>query len=219
MLRVGLTGGLGSGKSTVAAMLRELGAEVLSSDDLARKTMQPGEPVYREIVARFGPRVVGSGGELDRAALGAIAFGDGRIEELEAIVHPAVIAYQAALADELAGRRPDAVLVVESALLFETPHAGPGGWRSRFDRILVVTAPEDLRIDRYLQRSAAATATDRERLRGEARQRLARQMLDEQKAAMADWVLPNGASLDDLRREVTALWPVLAAEAQTSRTT
>ena len=97
MLRVGLTGGLGSGKSTVAAMLRELGAEVIEADELGRALMEPGQPVYAEIVRVFGPEVVGPDGRLNRARLAELAFQGGRLNELNAIVHPAVIAAAAAV--------------------------------------------------------------------------------------------------------------------------
>src|ERR1017187_4883846 len=109
MLRVGLTGGLGSGKSTAAAMFAELGAYVLSADEIARELMQPGQAVYAAIGERFGPGVMKADGTLDRAALARIAFGEGRIEELNAIVHPATIARQAELIEQIAARDPDAV--------------------------------------------------------------------------------------------------------------
>ncbi len=94
MLRVGLTGGLGSGKSTVAAMLRELGAQVIEADELGRALMEPGQAVYAEIVRVFGPEVVGPDGRLNRPKLAQLAFEAGRLQELNAIVHPAVIAEQ-----------------------------------------------------------------------------------------------------------------------------
>jgi len=94
MLRVGLTGGLGSGKSTVARMLRELGAEVIESDELGRTVMEPGHPVYDQIVRVFGPEVVGADGRLNRPRLAELAFKDDRVKELNAIVHPAVIEAQ-----------------------------------------------------------------------------------------------------------------------------
>src|SRR5271163_2692624 len=98
MLRVGLTGGLGSGKSTVAAMLKDLGAYVLSADEIGRKLTEPGQACYTAIVENFGEGVVREDGSLDRPALAKIAFGDGRVEELNAIVHPATIALQEKIA-------------------------------------------------------------------------------------------------------------------------
>ncbi len=213
MLRVGLTGGLGSGKSTVAGMLAARGAEVVRSDDLARVLMQPGEPVYRAIAERFGPEVVRAGGELDRAALARLAFGQGRVEEMNAIVHPAVIARQAEMAAEMAAQWPEAVLVVESALLFQTRHAGEGGWQRRFDRVVVVTAPEEVRVERF----AGRLGGDPEELRGEARRRVAQQMAEGAMVALADFVVRNEGSREALEGVVDRLWAVLEREAREGR--
>jgi dephospho-CoA kinase len=150
MLRVGLTGGLGSGKSTVAAIFRGLGAQVMEADAVARAMMQPGERVYEEIVRTFGPAVVRGDGTLDRHALAKIAFADGRLAELNAIVHPPVIREQQRWMDALEREHPDAVAIYETALLFEASRAaGTRDWQSRFGRRILVIAPEALRIARY----------------------------------------------------------------------
>src|SRR5271168_5169224 len=112
MLRVGLTGGLGSGKSTVAAYLRELGAQVIEADELGRALMEPGQAVYDSIVAKFGPEVVGADGRLNRARLAELAFQGGRINELNAIVHPAVIAAQGRWMNQVFKADPAAVAVI-----------------------------------------------------------------------------------------------------------
>lgn len=166
MLRVALTGGVGSGKSTVADILRRLGAHVSQSDEIAREFMQPGQTVFRSIVDRFGRQVLSAAGQLDRAALADLAFTQGRLEELNAIVHPAVIATQTLWMEAVLAKEPRAIAVVESALVFETKYtaaaSGDGGsavpWRSRFDRIAVVTAPKPLRMDRYVRRVSQAGA-------------------------------------------------------------
>jgi len=119
MLRVGLTGGLASGKSTVAGYLRALGAEVIEADELGRALMEPGQRVFAEIVRVFGPEVVRPDGRLNRARLSEFAFKDNRIDELNRIVHPAVIVAQQLWMDEVFARDPAAVAVVESALIFE----------------------------------------------------------------------------------------------------
>jgi len=119
MLRVGLTGGLGSGKSTVAGYLRDLGAEVIEADALGRALMEPGQPVFSSIVERFGSEVVSPDGRLNRARLAELAFQDGRVKELNAIVHPAVIAAERCWIEKVFARNPAAVAVVESALIFE----------------------------------------------------------------------------------------------------
>src|ERR1700759_2092392 len=120
MLRVGLTGGLGSGKSTAGRLFAANGAHVLQSDAIGREMMEPGQTVYTAIVNHFGRSVVFPDGRLDRAALSKISFVDGRVEELNAIVHPAVIARQAELTEAIFQRDPQAIVMVESALIFET---------------------------------------------------------------------------------------------------
>jgi dephospho-CoA kinase len=251
MLRVGLTGGLGSGKSTAARLFAAHGAHVLQSDAIGRELMEPGQLVYAVIVDHFGRSVVSPDGRLDRAALAKIAFADGRVEELNAIVHPAVIARQAELAEAIGASDPHAIVVVESALIFETKYGetkysetkysktkygetkqsdadqsaseNPAGksWYSRFDRVILVTAPEEVKIARFVARSAASAPLTEERraeLEAEARRRLAQQLSDEQKSALCDYVLTNGGSLKELEWQVDQLWPILQAAAGSQST-
>lgn len=212
MLRVGLTGGLGSGKSTVARMFAERGAVVMQSDAIGRELMQPGHAVYDEIVRRFGPGVVLADGTLNRPELARLAFAQGDIEALNAIVHPAVIAEQERRMEAIAAESPDAVVIVESALIFETTHAGPGGWRERFDRMILVTAPEELKVTRFLERSGA-TGETRAALEAEARRRLGFQLPDAQKAACCDYVLTNDGDLAALEAQVDRIWHDLNGKA------
>jgi dephospho-CoA kinase len=218
MLRVGLTGGLGSGKSTAARLFAGHGARVLSADAIGRELMEPGQAVYAAIVAHFGAGVVMADGRLDRGALARIAFEDGRVEELNAIVHPATIRRQAELIEEIFARDARAVVMVESALILETKHGeGREGWRRRFDRLILVTAPEEVKIARFVARGAggdAISAARREELEEEARRRLARQIPDEQKSALCDYVLANGGALKELEWQVDQLWPILKAAAE-----
>ncbi len=225
MLRVGLTGGLGSGKSTVAAMLRELGAHVIEADELGRALMEPGQPVYSSIVEHFGRQVVNTDGQLNRARLAEIAFREGRLEELNAIVHPPVIEAQHKWMDEVFARDPDAVAVVESALIFEVVRdASARGeresvladWRRRIDRIIVITAPDAVKIARYTARIAPTNA-NREAIEADARNRLAHQVPDAEKAAQADYVLDNSGDIAALRAQVESLWPRLREESNASR--
>jgi dephospho-CoA kinase len=227
MLRVGLTGGLGSGKSTAARMFVALGAHVLQSDAIGREMMEPGKDVYAAIVDHFGSGVVQKDGRLDRAALAKIAFDDGRVEELNAIIHPAVIARQAELAEGIFQHDRHAIVIVESALIFETKYSETkrgetkhGGsqsaerahWHNRFDRIILVTAPEEVKIARFVARCASGetlTPERREKLEAEARLRLAQQIPDEQKSALCDYVLTNGGPLTELEWQVDQLWPIL----------
>jgi dephospho-CoA kinase len=237
MLRVGLTGGLGSGKSTAAKLFAALGAHVLNADAIGRELMEPGQAVHEAIVAHFGEGVVFPDGSLDRKALARIAFADGRVEELNAIVHPAVITRQAELTQAIFARDAHAVVMVESALIFETNYGetnygetsggrpNSGGvsegrrgarWQSRFDRIILVTAPEEVKIARFVARSGAGgemTPERRAELEAEARRRLAQQIPDEQKSSLCDYVLSNGGALTELEWQVDQLWPILQAAA------
>jgi dephospho-CoA kinase len=196
------------------------GAYVLSADEIGRALMQPGQAVYAAIVERFGAGVVGADGLLDRAALARIAFGregdgGGRVEELNAIVHPATIARQTELIAEIAGREPDAVVVVESALIFETKHA-EGGLARRFDKVIFVKAPEGLRIARFVARMSRGeklSVEQRAALEADARRRLAKQET-ERNEARCDYVLTNDGSVDELQAQVDALWPGLKAGAK-----
>ena len=216
MLRVGLTGGLGSGKSTVAEYLRVLGAEVIEADALGRALMEPGQSVFAEIVHVFGSRVVQPDGHLNRARLAELAFQDGRLNELNAIVHPAVIEAQRLWMDAVFARDPAAVVVVESALIFEVERdAGMRGEREtvlgrRIDRVIVVTAPDEVKIARYAARICPDGA-GREAVEADARLRLTYQIPDAEKAARADYVLENTGDRNALHTQVVALWAQLKA--------
>ena len=220
MLRVGLTGGLGSGKSTVAGYLRALGAEVVEADELGRALMEPGQPVYAEIVRVFGPEVVSPDGRLNRARLADLAFKGNRLQELNAIVHPAAIAAQRKWTEAVFARNPNAVAVVESALIFEVERDARlrgetegvlASWRRRFDRVVVVTAPDEVKIARYAARLSPDPA-GREAAATDARTRLAHQIPDAEKAGRAGYVLENTGDRAALEAQVAALWQQLKAE-------
>jgi len=207
MLRVGLTGGLGSGKTTAAAMFAQLGAHVLSSDEIARELMQPGHAVFDAIVKKFGESVVREDdGTLDRHLLAKLAFEGHLVEELNRIVHPATIARQEELITEIVARDPQAVVIVESALIFETKHSR--GWRSRFDKLILVRASEEQKIARFIQRSGGG---DVAKLEAEARRRLSRMIADDKKAAQCDFVIMNDGDLHRLRGQVDRVWAKLKA--------
>jgi len=220
MLRVGLTGGLGSGKSTVAAYLRELGAEVIEADALGRQMMEPGQAVYAAIVRAFGPEVVLPDGRLDRGKLAEMVFKGDRLQELNGIVHPAVIAAQQRWMDQVFARNPAAVAVIESALIFEVErdaHARGvedgilADWRRRIDRIVVVTAPDDMKIARFAER-ISSSGEGRAAAEADGRARLAHQIPDAEKAAKADYVIDNSADKSALKAQVEKLWQRLQTE-------
>jgi dephospho-CoA kinase len=224
MLRVGLTGGLGSGKSTVAHMLAAHGAYVLSADDIGRELMQKGQPTFWAILNHFGPDVLTPDAALDRVALARIAFdpdqpGGVRAEELNAIVHPAVIARQAEIIADLATRDRKAIAVVETALLFETKHGGEGGWHTRFDKIILVRATQNQKIERFIRRSFPDRTIAPEfaaEVHAEAHRRLGLQFDDDWKAARSDYVFTNNGSLADLQAQVDSLWPILQSQASST---
>src|SRR5271170_3304221 len=216
MLRVGLTGGLGSGKSTVTGYLRELGAEVIEADELGRALMEPGQPVFDEIVEVFGPEVVTANGRLDRAKLADLSFRGGHLQELNAIVHPAVIAAQGDWMRAVFQRNPKAVAVIESALIFEVERDARlrgesegvlAYWRRRFDRVIVVAAPDEVKIARYVAR-ISPNGWD-EKVAADARLRLSKQLSDAVKVSRADFVLENEGDLAGLRERVDAVWKQL----------
>ena len=213
MLRVGLTGGLGSGKSTVAGYLRELGARVIEADELGRALMEPGQTVFAEIARVFGAGVVGADGKLDRARLAELAFRGGRLNELNAIVHPAVIEAQREWMAGVFAEDPDAVAVVESALIFEVERDARlrgesegvlADWRRRFDRVVVVTAPDEMKIARYVERLSPGAWN--EAIAADARSRLARQLSDAEKRSRADFVLENTGDRAALRKVTELAW-------------
>jgi dephospho-CoA kinase len=220
MLRVGLTGGLGSGKSTVGAYLGELGAAVIEADEMGRKLMQPGHAVFDEIVRTFGQEILDANGGLNRARLAEIAFRGGRLQELNAIVHPAVIEEQHRWMRGVFARDSAAVAVIVSALIFEVERDARergekdsvlADWRRRMDRIVVVTVPDEVKIQRYVAR-LDLSGGERMAAEADARSRLAHQIPDAIKVVRADYVLENKGDTRSLRARVKSLWERLAAE-------
>lgn len=198
MLLVGLTGGIGTGKSTVARMLARRGAVVVDADDLARRAVAPGTAGHAEVVARFGRGVLGPDGAIDRKRLADVVFSDPAARrDLEAIVHPEVARM---FAEEAARHRgTDRIVVYVAPLLIEAGRA------DGFDVLVVVTAPEETRVER-LVRGRGMTEE-------EVRARIAAQLPQEEKAARADVVLDNGGSIEELERQVEELWRALRARA------
>ena len=189
MLRIGLTGGIGSGKSAVAALLVQHGAVLVDADQLAREAVAPGTPGLAEVLAAFGEQVRAPDGSLDRPALAAIIFADPEARRrLDAIVHPLV---RQRAAELVAAAAPDAVVVQDVPLLVET------GQAASFDMVLVVEADPETRVARLVQRGMTED---------DARARIGAQATDEQRRAVADVVIDNSGTLEQLAEQVDRFW-------------
>ncbi len=207
MLKVGLTGGIASGKSVVGEMFALLGAHVIQADVVAHQLMQPGELVYQEVVRHFGKAILNSDGTVNRPKLAELAFGpdpsSSRIAELNRIVHPAVIARQDQWMEEMGRENVDAVTIVEAALILEA------GAADRFDRLIVVTCEPEQRIVRWMRR----LNVDEDTARREVTRRMAAQWPDAEKEKKADYVIDNSGSLEETERKVRSVYAKLAEEA------
>jgi dephospho-CoA kinase len=201
MLLVGLTGGLGAGKSTVARLLADRGAVVIDADELARRALEPGTRAYQQVCDLFGDEVVTPSGELDRAAIATSVFADeAKRRALESVVHPEVFRM---LADTLEGHRAtDDVVVFDAALLVET------GFHVACDVVVVVTATQEAQVARM--------ARDRGMDPDEARARIAAQIDPAKREAVADVVIRNDGTVGDLERRVEALWRDLRGRASST---
>jgi dephospho-CoA kinase len=199
MLRVGLTGGLACGKTTVALMLASYGAHVNYADQIARNLMQPGEPVYAEVVKHFGEDIVEKDGSINRRKLAEKAFGGGRVQELNRLVHPAVIERETRWMHEIEVHDPDSIVVIEAALILEA------GLHDRFDKIVVVTCTPEQRVQRF----AARAKMGMEEARSEVERRMAAQLPDAEKIKAADFVIENAGALAELEKKVGELFAAL----------
>jgi dephospho-CoA kinase len=197
VLRIGLTGGIGSGKSTVARLLAERGAVIVDADAIAREVVRPGTPGLAAVAQAFGAAILAADGSLDRPALAAVVFADTEQRaKLDGIVHPLVRARATELA---AAAPPDAVLVNDVPLLAET------GQASSYDLVVVVEADVETRVARLVQRGLTAE---------DARARIAVQATDEQRRAIADVVLDNSGTPEQLAAQVERFWAERVAPAQ-----
>lgn len=190
MILVGLTGGIGSGKSTVSAALAERGAVIVDADAIVREVQQPGSPVLQQLAERFGAHVIAADGSLDRAAVAAIVFSDpDALNALNAIVHPAVAAEMNRRV--LAERDTDRVVVMDIPLLTENPREGLQG-------VIVVDVPLETQVERLVRFRGFAE--------DDARARIAKQATREQRLATASFTVDNSGSLEDLAPQVERLW-------------
>jgi dephospho-CoA kinase len=193
---VGLTGGIATGKSTVARLFVECGARLVDADVLAREAVVPGRPVYEEIVATFGDDMRQAEGTLDRERLGRLVFGNpAQLARLNAIVHPHVVREQERLCRDIARKDPHAVIVYDAALLIET------GAHTRTDRVIVVTADEETQLRRLKSRNGLSE--------DEARKRIQAQMPLAEKVRVAHYVLDGTLPMEQLRKEVQRIYEEL----------
>jgi dephospho-CoA kinase len=204
LLRLGLTGGIASGKSVVGEMFVKLGAQLIQADAVAHALMQPGRAVYEQVVHRFGREILNADGSVNRSRLAAAAFGipgeaPPRIKELNEIVHPAVIAHENEWMEEIGRRDPNAIAIVEAALILEAGTAG------RFDRLIVVTCQPEQRILRFARRLGISE----DAARAEVTRRMAAQISDEEKVKAADFVIDNSGSLDATEQQVKRVFAEL----------
>ncbi len=193
---IGLTGGIAAGKSTVSAMLRELGAIILDADAIAHKLMAPHQPAWYKVRQHFGEEYILPDGKIDRRKLGRLVFSNpSALKELNAIVHPIIKNY---IENEIEGLREkgfDGVVVVDAALIFEA------GWTDMVDEIWVVKVDYQTQVQRLMERNNLS--------RKEAIDRINSQMSQEEKLARADKVIDNSSSIDDTLKQVKALWSEL----------
>ncbi|HEV2690257.1 MAG TPA: dephospho-CoA kinase [Bryobacteraceae bacterium] len=208
MLKVGLTGGIASGKSVVGEMFVALGAHLVEADRIAHSLMQPGEPVYHEVVRQFGREILNPDATVNRGKLAEAAFGPpgadqrpARVADLNRIVHPAVIRSQEEWMHAVSLQNPDGVAMVEAALLIEA------GAAKRFDRLIVVTCTLDHRVERFAKRQKL----DLETARAEVARRMAAQLPDEEKIKAADYVIDNSGALEHTGEQVRQIWEKLRA--------
>jgi dephospho-CoA kinase len=215
MLKVGLTGGIASGKTVVGEMFSGLGAHVVQADRIAHALMQPGEAVYNEVVRHFGGEILNPDGSINRSKLAEAAFGPAsaaecqrasRIKELNRIVHPAVLRSQEEWMHAISVQDPKGIAILEAALILEA------GAEERFDRLIVVTCNTEQRAARFARRQKINLQAARK----EVARRMAAQISDEEKIKSADYVIENSGLLEHTREQVRQVWEKLRAEAEKS---
>ena len=191
---LGLSGGIGSGKSTVAKILSELGALVIDADAIAKEVLEPGQLGYENVLLAFGESVLDASGNIDRKKLANLVFQDAeKLLMLESIVHPAVIARVSDIRESL----PETSIVV-----YDTPLLVEKQLQDQFDKVLIVSADEDIRKERLVQRGLDLADIEA---------RMANQATDIQRSAVADFVIINNGSMKELREEVAKVWQQLSA--------
>jgi len=198
MLRVGLTGGIASGKSTVSRMFQELGCKVIDSDRITRQLFEPGNPVNVVVAEVFGPRVVASDGSIDRRVLGELVFQNAELrQQLNSIVHPAIKQRQSEFLAQAGAADPHAIGIVEAALIVEV------GTYKNYDKVIVVTCPPNVQRERLRERSGLTPE--------QIETRIASQMPMEEKVKVADFVIDNAGDIGRTRQQVEEVYRQLRA--------
>jgi dephospho-CoA kinase len=204
MLTIGLTGGIGSGKSTVAAMLAEKGAIIIIADYIGWELLLKSSPCYSELVEAFGGDILDGQGRIERKKLGKVVFNNPeKLDKLNSIVHPMLKKRLWARISDIRSRRPDAVIIVDAALIIET------GIAERFDGLVVVTAPLEVRIERLIR--------ERNMPREEAINRIESQLSDEDRIKQATWEIINESSMEALQDKVDRVWSEIEEKAAVTR--
>jgi len=209
LLKIGLTGGIASGKSVVGEMFVKLGAHLIQADLVAQWLMQPKRPVYEEVVRRFGPGILNPDGTINRPKLAEEAFGNPasgkppRVKELNALVHPAVVRHENEWMEDIGKDDPKAVAIVEAALILEA------GAAERFDYLIVVTCRPEQRVERFARRQNISP----EAARAEVTRRMAAQIPDEEKVKVADFVIDNSGLIEATELQVRHVYATLRKEA------
>jgi dephospho-CoA kinase len=203
MLRVGLTGSIGVGKTFVTGVFAELGAQVMDADQVAREVVAPGSPALERIAAEFGPEVISSDGTLDRQKLGDIVFSDAsRRQRLNSITHPFIIHEQDLRLRRLEAAAPRGIAIVDAALMIES------GGAKRFDKLIVVHCRPEIQIDRLMKRSNLS--------RADAERRIASQLSQNEKMAFADYLIDTSDGFDSTRQQTEEVYHKLLADAERS---
>ncbi|MBO0858209.1 MAG: dephospho-CoA kinase [Chloracidobacterium sp.] len=198
MLKIGLTGGIATGKSYVLSVLSELGCDVIDADTIAHRAIEQGRPAYFDIIDHFGRDILNEDGSINRAALGAVVFTNKSARErLNEIVHPRVYEAQVEWFEEIARRDPDTIGVVDAALMIET-----GSYR-RFDKIIVVHCGAELQLRRLIERNGFT--------REQAQARISAQMPSEEKLKYADYSIDTSNGFEDTRVQVEKVYEQLRA--------
>lgn len=207
MLKVGLTGGVACGKSTILAMFERRGAFIIRADEIAHELMRPGQPVYAKVVAAFGNGILESDNTISRPRLAELAFGNGRISELNALVHPEVIRYQEEWLEHVRWREKHAIAIVEAALMIEA------NAHKTLDKLIVVTCSDQERIRRFQLR----TGLDEESARKEVLRRMKNQLPESEKVKIADYLIDNSGDFEFAEQQVGPVWGSLRQDEARNR--